>query len=147
MIKKVSLFELNDNGDLLIFDTSGQGQTYVEGLIFSSLVIAFAVISYSVYYFSKLPIFIGRDILIILSLSLCFVAVSELCKAYTLKTPWYVIERLFPRYFSNWISKPINKNSNILERVFHLLRFTYFECQNLASFVAKAKSLLHVKIV
>ena len=128
---------------MIIFSEKGRGsQTYVEGLVVAGLTVLFGIFLFVLYFGSKLPIFLGRDVVIVISVIICTVIATELSTIYRKKTPWYVLNRLIPSSILDWIFQPVKKNSGVLKRLLRLMQYVAYEWIDFSSFRVKLDNIL-----
>jgi hypothetical protein len=143
LIHGIDFFEYSHEGDLIIFsDKNRRSQTYLEGIIVSGLTIFFGVFLFVLYFGSKLPIFLGRDVVIVFALAICAAIAIELSAIYRQKTPWYSLDRLLPPAVLEWLSQPIKKNSGVPKRLLRLAQYVAMEWVDFPSFWAKCDYVL-----
>ena len=129
-----------------IFGDSSYGHNYAEGMIIATLSLFCGMISFWMYYVSMMTISIGRDILILLSIVLFVVAVTNIYEPYALETSYYRMNRLLPFSMWDWLVAPAKKNSGIVKRIIRVSWFTLSECRSLEEFSNKVQIILFAYI-
>lgn len=126
-----------------IFKEGGDhGQNYVEGLVIAALILLCSLASFLVFYFSKLPIYFGRDVLILVALSVVIVAGANIYEYYTIETSYYRMERLVPFPIWSWIVSPVKKSSGLCKRLLRVAWFTLTECSTWSEFCSKVDTIV-----
>lgn len=94
------------------------------------------------YYAAKLPIYIGRDVVIIVAIAVFTVSSVYIFEYYSLKASYYRMERILPAPLWMWFTAPVKKSSGILKRLIRVISFVLTECNSWDAFFGKVKSLL-----
>ena len=123
-----------------IFGEGDNYRNYASGIIIATLSLTAATLLYLIYFFSKLPISIGRDIFAVLFLAMFIVAGSNIFQAFSIEAPYYRAARLFP--FWDWVIGPVKKNSGVAKRLIRIISYALTECNSVEELSSKTKVVL-----
>ena len=143
VIRHAGLFsyEGRSQAPFIFGDADERAQNYSEGIIIAVLTLCCSGSAYMTYVGSKLSVYFGRDIFILLSVSVFIVAAANIYQAYTIETPYYNMQRLLPFGLWEWSNGPVKKSSGILKRLHRLSSFMLTECSNWDQFSKKVQVL------
>jgi hypothetical protein len=125
-----------------IFGRSDDGQNYTEGIVIAALALCCGALAFSMLYVSTLPIYFGRDLLVLLAISLFVVAAVNIYEPFALETSYYRMERVLPFELWAWLAAPVKRSSGLLKRVARLAGFALGECNSFDEFANKVQTLL-----
>lgn len=134
-------YEGRSRAPFIFGDADDRTQNYTEGIIVAALTLFCGGAAFMVFVGSKLNIYIGRDVLVILSISAFIVAAANLYQAYAIETPYYDMQRLLPFGLWEWMNGPVKKSSGIAKRVHRLSLFILAECNSWEQFSKKVQAL------
>lgn len=123
-------------------DSEGRTQNYAEGAIIATLTLVCAASAFFVFYFSKLPVFMCRDVLILAAMSVFVVATVNIFQAYAIETSYYRMNRLLPFSLWEWFETPVKRGSGVAKRLVRIVSFALTECKSPLEFYNKVDSLL-----
>jgi hypothetical protein len=142
IIRSAPLFGNSRQGGLRIFAGQGRDQYLIEGIIVALWTIGCGLAGVMMYYGSKMPIGIFRNIIVLFSFAMFIVLSLHIWDGYIEKTRWYSLDATLPREIKEYFKSNIKKSSGLLKRMIRVSEYWLFEAKDINQVQRKFKTLV-----